>query len=555
MGPSADAASSGANAAPETFSDSLAAAGKAALEAGTASGTNTKVAHGGKSSEVDAERPAALAATPHPLADLLVQPLPLPLPASPEPQSILSMATLATAEVASGATDATESRRSGDPNPLQSGTVLSGADETGGRPSTLIGNGPVADVQGPKDRTIPAQVEGLGKTASRGSRAESTAHLLPVAFSAENIPAAEAAQNKARPSNDATANAVSLATGADSPARPAPENSFAPASVDASVSVISSGENSATPAQAETATEQAVSVAVSAAVAAPKPMSENPDPFDRLRAGSGHPASLVAHNVVVPTGSVRGQGTSAVGAKDNVALKHPEKAASGATASRAELQTTAQVGGDQGAGGQTQRDNSSPTPSVVAAQASSNDAVASNVHAVAVMPSMQQHEAVHAAAPAPAATATPLSAQVPAPQPVINMAKLIQSVGQTEMRVGLRSEEFGTISIRTSSTRDSISTQISVDHSELASALSTHVPEMQTRLGGSQTATVQIDFSGHNAGQSGSLSNGSASDSRGSRQQEGAHAANGYGSNGDARPFVPAAIVASDSGARLDIRV
>jgi hypothetical protein len=120
-------------------------------------------------------------------------------------------------------------------------------------------------------------------------------------------------------------------------------------------------------------------------------------------------------------------------------------------------------------------------------------------------------------------TAAPAPIVVPQAVPVINTAKLIQSMGQSEMRVGMRSTDFGNISISTSATRDLISAQISLDHGELARTLATHLPEMQAKFGGNQAMNVRIDMNGQPAGQgagtSAGMSNGSADQSRGDRQQ------------------------------------
>ena len=125
---------------------------------------------------------------------------------------------------------------------------------------------------------------------------------------------------------------------------------------------------------------------------------------------------------------------------------------------------------------------------------------------------------------AKAPDAAPASTPVLQPLPVVNTAKLIQSAGQSEMRVGIRSNEFGNISISTSSTREMISAQISLDHGELARTLTAHLPEMQARLGSNQAVDVRIDMNGQGAGQgqgaSAGMSNGSAGDgSREDRQQ------------------------------------
>lgn len=114
---------------------------------------------------------------------------------------------------------------------------------------------------------------------------------------------------------------------------------------------------------------------------------------------------------------------------------------------------------------------------------------------------------------------------VPQPLPVINTAKLIQTMGQSEMRVGMRSNEFGNISINTSVSRDLISAQISLDHGDLARTLAAHLPEMQATLGNNQALDVRIDINGQGAGQgqgtSAGMSNGSGDGSRDDRQLRG----------------------------------
>ena len=160
-------------------------------------------------------------------------------------------------------------------------------------------------------------------------------------------------------------------------------------------------------------------------------------------------------------------------------------------------------------------------------------------------------------------TASPTSAAVPLPLPVINTAKLIQSMGQSEMRVGMRSNEFGNISINTSATKDLISAQISLDHSELARTLAAHLPELQTRLGNNQPIDLRIDInrdtSGQGTGAFGSASGDSADGSRGAKEQA-AHASSNYSSNSVlGGQFSPAAAtMTTGDGAlksRLDIRV
>jgi hypothetical protein len=160
-------------------------------------------------------------------------------------------------------------------------------------------------------------------------------------------------------------------------------------------------------------------------------------------------------------------------------------------------------------------------------------------------------------------TAPPANVVLPQMAPVINTAKLIQSMGQSEMRVGMRSSDFGNISISTSATRNLISAQISLEHGELARTLATHLPEMQARLGGTQAMNVRIDMNGQPAGQStgtsAGTSNESADQSHGDQQQRGSAASN-QSAEGFAGQLnsIPAVVLQSAEGTldvRLDIRV
>jgi hypothetical protein len=84
----------------------------------------------------------------------------------------------------------------------------------------------------------------------------------------------------------------------------------------------------------------------------------------------------------------------------------------------------------------------------------------------------------------------------------------------TEMRVGLRSTEFGDISIRTSVSQQQMLAQISLDHSDLSSALSAHVSSAQTKLG--QESGLQTVIEIHNQGST--LSGGSEHSSQGEQR-------------------------------------
>jgi hypothetical protein len=159
----------------------------------------------------------------------------------------------------------------------------------------------------------------------------------------------------------------------------------------------------------------------------------------------------------------------------------------------------------------------------------------------------------HASAASTASTALPQAV------PVINTARLVQSMGQTEMRVGMRSTEFGNISISTSTTRDTISAQISLDHGELAKTLAASLPEMQARLGSNQALNVRIDMNGtgttSGAGTSSSMSNGSSDQSSGGRQQSGNSSSSRSGYSIPAQQFSSSRAASTPGEGRINARL
>lgn len=136
--------------------------------------------------------------------------------------------------------------------------------------------------------------------------------------------------------------------------------------------------------------------------------------------------------------------------------------------------------------------------------------------------------------------------------PGINTTKLMQTMNETEMRIGMSSSDFGDISIRTTVSNHQMLAQISLDHSELSQALSAHVASVQTKLGEEYGLHASIEI--NNLGSSYSGEPGSSS------QRENGTVAGSSLANNDAVPAeeesIPnlAAIAASGSDYRLDIR-
>jgi len=113
---------------------------------------------------------------------------------------------------------------------------------------------------------------------------------------------------------------------------------------------------------------------------------------------------------------------------------------------------------------------------------------------VAVQAAIATAPAAHQNAAAPATTSR-AAVQQDAPIPpqadrvetagaqTINTARLMQTVSETEMHVGMRTAEFGDISIRTTVSEQQLVAQIAVDHGGLGQAISAHISTMQSKLG------------------------------------------------------------------------
>jgi hypothetical protein len=131
----------------------------------------------------------------------------------------------------------------------------------------------------------------------------------------------------------------------------------------------------------------------------------------------------------------------------------------------------------------------------------------------------------------------------------INTARLIQTLGETGMQVGMRSTEFGDISIRTMVSQQQMMTQISVDHGDLSRAIAAHVPAIQAKLGDElgMRASIQVNQTGTSfAGEQGNASGGQQK-TYGNTAQPGTMAMT-------AEPEVTGYGVAASDEDRLDIR-
>jgi flagellar hook-length control protein FliK len=130
-------------------------------------------------------------------------------------------------------------------------------------------------------------------------------------------------------------------------------------------------------------------------------------------------------------------------------------------------------------------------------------------------------------------------------------AKLVQGMSQSEFRVGMQSQEFGNIDIRTSVARHMFSAQISVEHSDVAKSLTAQLPGLYHRLADQQVAVGNIVIHGQDLG----TSSGLAQDAQAQSRQPQGHGADVGTAKLNAEPILPVMSSGIDSAGRLDIRI
>jgi len=90
-----------------------------------------------------------------------------------------------------------------------------------------------------------------------------------------------------------------------------------------------------------------------------------------------------------------------------------------------------------------------------------------------------------ASSPPPAHNAAASSSPLPAerlPVPLFSSAQLIEKVSQSELRLGMRTGEFGNVEIRTTFDHQQVKAEISSERGELGRALSAELPGFEQRL-------------------------------------------------------------------------
>jgi flagellar hook-length control protein FliK len=99
------------------------------------------------------------------------------------------------------------------------------------------------------------------------------------------------------------------------------------------------------------------------------------------------------------------------------------------------------------------------------------------------------------------------------PNTLFQSAKLVERLGQAELRVGFQAGEFGNVDIRTSMARNQFTAQISVERGELSKVLAAELPSLQNRLSEQRLPNTNIILNNQAGG-------GSAGFEHGSRQSQ-----------------------------------
>jgi len=96
---------------------------------------------------------------------------------------------------------------------------------------------------------------------------------------------------------------------------------------------------------------------------------------------------------------------------------------------------------------------------------------------------------------------------------LLHSARLVERVGQSELRVGIQAGEFGNVDIRTSMVRNQFTAQISVERGELGKVLASELPNLQNKLSEQRLPGANIILQNQSGG-------GSAGFGQGSRQSQ-----------------------------------
>jgi hypothetical protein len=119
---------------------------------------------------------------------------------------------------------------------------------------------------------------------------------------------------------------------------------------------------------------------------------------------------------------------------------------------------------------------------------------------------------------------TPQTGNPTLPTPTLQAGRILERMGQSEMHVGVKTADFGTIEVHASLSQDRVGASLSTSHADLRSAMEAELPSLQQAISRHHLQLDAFDVASHTGGRGGDTSNHSRSRSS---------------TNGQASPILP----------------
>jgi flagellar hook-length control protein FliK len=92
------------------------------------------------------------------------------------------------------------------------------------------------------------------------------------------------------------------------------------------------------------------------------------------------------------------------------------------------------------------------------------------------------------------------------PGPTLQAGRILERMGQSEMHVGVKTADFGTIEVHTSLNQDRVGASLSTSHADLRSAMEAELPSLQQAISRHHLQLDAFDVASHAGGQGGDSS-------------------------------------------------
>ena len=135
------------------------------------------------------------------------------------------------------------------------------------------------------------------------------------------------------------------------------------------------------------------------------------------------------------------------------------------------------------------------------------------------------------------------------PSSLVQSAKLVERIGEAELRLGIRAGEFGSVDIRTSMVHNQFTAEISVERGELGRVMAAELSSLQSRLTEQGVPVASITVQNHTGGPS------TASDQQNPRGGQQQYAANLASAREEGPMPMLVAFEAAAPASRLDIHM